>query len=51
LVSPRIDHREIGATILDMFVDHMRRSMAAAPPADRQPIIDIRLRRSGRRSD
>jgi Sulfotransferase family len=43
LFSQRIDRREIGATILDMFVDHMRRSMAATPPAGRQQIIDIRF--------
>jgi Sulfotransferase family len=43
LFSRRIDHREIGATILDMFVDHMRRSMAAAPARGGQQIIDIRF--------
>ena len=43
LFSRRIDHREIGATILDMFVDHMRRSMAAVPPRGGQQIIDIRF--------
>jgi Sulfotransferase family len=42
LFSARVDHREIGATILDMFIDGMRRSMAFAPHGDRQQIIDIR---------
>jgi hypothetical protein len=42
LFSPRVDHREIGATILDMFTDGMRRSMAFTPRGDRQQIIDIR---------
>jgi hypothetical protein len=42
LFSPRIDHREIGATILDMFVDSMKRSMAAPARKARQ-IIDIRF--------
>jgi hypothetical protein len=42
LFSPSVDHREIGATILDMFADGMRRSMAVAPNGDRQRLIDIR---------
>jgi len=42
LFAQRIDHREVGATILDMFVDGMRRSMAVAPQVERQHIIDIR---------
>jgi hypothetical protein len=43
LFSRQIDHREIGATILNMFVDHMRRSMAAAPAGGGRQIIDIRF--------
>ncbi|HEY5130234.1 MAG TPA: sulfotransferase [Bradyrhizobium sp.] len=43
LFSQRVDHGEIGTTILDMFIDGMRRSMAfAPPPGGRQQIIDIR---------
>jgi hypothetical protein len=42
LFSQRVDHREIGATILDMFADGMRRSMAFTPHDDRRQIIDIR---------
>ena len=42
LFAQRIDHREVGATILDMFVDGMRRSMAVAPQVERGHIIDIR---------
>jgi hypothetical protein len=42
LFAQRIDHREIGATILDMFVDGMRRSIAVAPQVERRHIIDIR---------
>src|SRR5260370_34562839 len=42
LFARRIDHREVGATILDMFVDGMRRSMAVAPQVVRQRILDIR---------
>jgi Sulfotransferase family len=42
LFSPRVDHREIGATILDMFIDGMRRSMAA-PQRQGQQIIDLRF--------
>jgi hypothetical protein len=42
LFSPRINHREIGETILDMFADGMRRSMAFASPGDRQQVIDVR---------
>src|SRR3984893_779048 len=42
LFAQRIDHREIGATILDMFVDGMRRSMAVAPQVERRHLIDIR---------
>jgi Sulfotransferase family len=42
LFSSRVNHGEIGATILDMFVDNMRRSMAA--PEDRSDrIIDIQF--------
>lgn len=40
LFSPRVNHDEIGRTILDMFVDHMKRSMAAPEDKARQ-IIDI----------
>jgi hypothetical protein len=40
LFSPRVNHDEIGATILDMFADHMKRSMAV--PEDRaEQIIDV----------
>jgi hypothetical protein len=42
LFSPRVDHREIGATILDMFTEGMKRSMAAPAHRSRQ-IIDIRF--------
>jgi hypothetical protein len=42
LFSPRVDHSEIGATILDMFADGMRRSMVFGQSANRQQIIDIR---------
>jgi hypothetical protein len=42
LFSERVDYREIGATIFDMFIDGMRRSMAVAPQDDHQQIIDIR---------
>jgi Sulfotransferase family len=42
LFSERVDHGEIGATMLDMFADGMRRSMAVAPHGDHQQIIDIR---------
>jgi hypothetical protein len=41
LFSPQVDHHEVGTTILDMFADGMKRSMAV--PAHRSPqIIDIR---------
>jgi len=42
LFSRRVDHREIGTTILDMFIDGMSRSMAFAPRGEGQQIIDIR---------
>jgi hypothetical protein len=42
LFSSRVDHREIGATILDMFTVGMRRSMAFTSHGGRQQIIDIR---------
>lgn len=42
LFSPRINHDEIGRTILDMFEDNMKRSMAA--PGERAAqIVDIRF--------
>jgi len=42
LFSPRVNHDEIGRTILDMFADNMKRSMAA--PDDRAgQIIDIQF--------
>jgi len=44
LFTQRIDHREIGATILDMFVDGMARLMAAAPQGWPAHGIDIRYR-------
>ncbi len=42
LFSPHVDYSEVGATILDMFIDHMRRSMNA-PVGRTQQIIDIRF--------
>jgi hypothetical protein len=42
LISGHVDHREIGATILDMFVDGMRRSMAVEPSGDSRRLIDLR---------
>jgi Sulfotransferase family len=42
LFSSRVDFHEIGATILDMFTDGMKRSMAA-PQKRAQDIIDIRF--------
>lgn len=42
LFSQRINRREIGETILDMFADGMRRSMAFASSGDHRQIIDIR---------
>jgi hypothetical protein len=41
LFSKRVECGEIGATILDMFVEGMTRSMAVAPPRDERQIIDI----------
>ncbi len=40
LFSARVNHHEIGTTILDVFVDHMKRSMAASPDKADQ-IIDV----------
>jgi hypothetical protein len=40
LFSPRVNRDEIGSTVLDMFADHMKRSMAAAPDKAEQ-VIDI----------
>lgn len=42
LFSPQVDYHEVGTTILDMFTDGMKRSMAA-PQHRRQQIIDIRF--------
>jgi hypothetical protein len=42
LFTPRVDHHEVGTTILDMFVDHMKRSMNA-PELNAHQIIDIRF--------
>jgi hypothetical protein len=42
LFSAHVDYREVGATILDMFIDHMARSMCA-PPGKARQIIDIRF--------
>jgi hypothetical protein len=42
LFSRRVDAQEIGRTILDMFVDHMKRSMDA-PARNAHQIIDIRF--------
>jgi hypothetical protein len=42
LFSVHVDYREVGATILDMFIDHMARSMRARP-GKAQQIIDIRF--------
>lgn len=41
LFSPRVDYQEIGTTILDMFTESMKRSMAA--PHRSQQIIDLRF--------
>lgn len=41
LFSPRVDYQEIGTTILDMFTEGMKRSMAA--PHRSQQIIDLRF--------
>jgi hypothetical protein len=42
LFSPQVDYHEVGTTILDMFTDGMRRSMAASQHRSQQ-IIDIRF--------
>jgi hypothetical protein len=42
LFSPHVDYREVGATVLDMFIDHMRRSMSA-PGGKARQIIDVRF--------
>jgi len=42
LFSPQVDYHEVGMTILDMFTDGMRRSMAASQHRSQQ-IIDIRF--------
>jgi len=42
LFSPHVDYREVGATVLDMFIDHMARSMNA-PSGKAQQIIDVRF--------
>jgi hypothetical protein len=42
LFAPQVDHHEIGTTLLDMFVDNMRRAMAA-PARNAPQIIDIRF--------
>jgi hypothetical protein len=42
LFAPQVDHHEIGTTLLDMFVDHMNRAMAA-PARNAGQIIDIRF--------
>ena len=42
LFAPRVDYREVGATLLDMFVDNMSRSMAA-PANKADQITDIRF--------
>jgi hypothetical protein len=42
LFAPRVDRHEIGTTLLDMFVDNMRRAMAA-PARNARQIIDIRF--------
>jgi len=42
LFSAQVDCREVGATILDMFIDHMKRSMHA-PGGDAAQIIDVRF--------
>jgi Sulfotransferase family len=41
LFSKRVDSGEIGATMLDMFTEGMKRSMAVAPSRDQGQIIDI----------
>ena len=42
LFAPQVDYREIGSTLLDMFVDNMNRSMAA-PANKADQIADIRF--------
>jgi hypothetical protein len=42
LFATQVDHNEIGTTLLDMFVDNMKRAMAA-PPGNAAQIIDIRF--------
>jgi hypothetical protein len=42
LFAARADHHEIGTTLLDMFVEHMKRAMTA-PPRNAAQIIDIRF--------
>jgi hypothetical protein len=42
LFAARVDHQELGATLLDMFVEHMKRAMAA-PARNAAQIIDIRF--------
>ena len=42
LFSAQVDYHEVGTTILDMFTDGMKRSMAA-PQQRRQQIIDVRF--------
>jgi hypothetical protein len=42
LFAPRVDHHEIGTTLLDMFVDNMKRAMAA-PAGNARQITDIRF--------
>ena len=42
LFAPRVDLAEVGTTLLDMFVDNMKRSMAA-PASKANQITDIRF--------
>ena len=42
LFSLRVDYHEVGTTILDMFADHMKRSMNA-PARHADQIIDVRF--------
>jgi hypothetical protein len=42
LFAPRVDYREVAATLLDIFIDHMNRSIAA-PASKADHITDIRF--------
>jgi hypothetical protein len=42
LFAPRVNYHEVGITLLDMFADNMKRSMAA-PAGKARQLIDIRF--------